>query len=194
MKKQQSKTDELIVIKQPKLKGMEVVVDGTSDLIMHAFGAKAKADLENRKPNREAKTPEKIQEICEDCLHKYNGGYGFPSSAFKKGMIRIMKQKGYPMVDASTWFNVLGEYSELVDYGKWKVRIDKVSLRGSADLRYRPSFNKWAIKLLIKYNEDRITKESLLSVLSEMGEFIGIGDWRIEKNGSFGSFKIRGVK
>ena len=62
---------------------------------------------------------------------------------------------------------------------------------GTADLRYRGEFKNWYIDLILEYNKDGdVTLEQLLNVLNAGGYSCGIGEWRPEKDGTFGRYHI----
>ena len=189
---------EKVVIKPSQFKSFKITVKGKPPgLIMNRFGAKAKQMLKNihdkHTKQREVRDDKWIQQKCEDALHKYNGGFGIPSTAFKKAMIRMIKQRGEKMVDANTWFFVLGEYCPITKHTEWETRCDHVKLsNGSADLAYRPWFKEWEAELIFEYDESKISKESLLGLLEDAGR-LGVLEWRPSSKtpGSFGTFGIK---
>lgn len=72
------------------------------------------------------------------------------------------------------------------------IREDMVKVgMGTADLRYRPQFNNWYIDLNVKYNECLgISWENLLNAINAAGFICGLGEWRPERDGSFGMFHV----
>lgn len=73
------------------------------------------------------------------------------------------------------------------------MREDVVRLGGpsrSADLRYRPEFPEWRTALEVTYVKSSLTRESLLSLVDAGGMGIGIGEWRPEKRGEFGTYQV----
>jgi hypothetical protein len=77
--------------------------------------------------------------------------------------------------------------------GTPRMREDVVRLGGpsrSADLRYRPEFPEWSATLLVTYVTSSLSRASVLSLIDAGGMGIGIGEWRPEKKGEFGTFKI----
>ena len=61
---------------------------------------------------------------------------------------------------------------------------------GGTDLRYRPEFTEWATSIEVTYVKSMLTRESLLSLVEAGGMGVGIGEWRPEKKGDFGTFQI----
>lgn len=58
---------------------------------------------------------------------------------------------------------------------------------------YRPRFDKWTIELRLSYWPSLISTSALVSLLVAAGE-IGIGSWRPENGGTFGTFIILEVR
>ena len=75
-----------------------------------------------------------------------------------------------------------------------KCREDMVKIGGMqkvADLRYRPCFEDWKIRLKISLIDvGTFTMENIVNAI-EMGGFMnGIGEWRMERDGDFGRFHV----
>lgn len=71
------------------------------------------------------------------------------------------------------------------------VREDMVRVgAGSADLRYRPQFDTWAVDIELEVDADLLKIEDILNLVNRAGFGVGIGEWRPEKNGEFGRFEI----
>lgn len=61
----------------------------------------------------------------------------------------------------------------------------------SADLRYRPCFEDWKIRLQISLCETgAFSMESVVNALQMAGFMNGIGEWRVERDGDFGRFHV----
>ena len=119
---------------------------------------------------------------------------GFPAAGIKKAMVaaamRVTEAKG-------TWvravLNVEGEQGTglvAIDSPAPKMRTDHVVQAGRGNLRYRPAFFPWKMLVPITFNTDQITANNVVNLLQQAGFSIGIGDWRPEKNGQFGTFEV----
>ena len=62
---------------------------------------------------------------------------------------------------------------------------------GTADLRYRGAFSSWSTELQVRYNADIISAEQLVHLFNTAGFAVGIGEWRPEKDGSWGMFHVK---
>jgi len=75
-----------------------------------------------------------------------------------------------------------------------EMREDTVRVGGlskSADIRYRAEFRNWKIQMIMEYNADgKYSLEQLLNFVNYGGFCTGIGEWRPEKDGQNGMFRI----
>ena len=98
------------------------------------------------------------------------------------------------MKDMMTSFHVIAHDTSqdlVIIEGKHNMRTDFVRLNGSsADIRYRPEFKKWFANIPIEYNAAVVSAEQLTAMLEVAGRGVGLGDWRVEKGGGYGRFKI----
>ena len=74
------------------------------------------------------------------------------------------------------------------------MREDMVKIGGVSkvsDLRYRPMFENWKMKLMIVYNENAShTFKQIVNYINMAGFMNGIGEWRPERDGLFGTFHV----
>jgi len=191
-----TKTAELQKI---KVEQTTVKVKGLSPLIMHRWSEKARKEMLDKQMKKtvkkEAKSPEEQYEASVYRLD--DGRLGFPADAFKKAMIRGAKQIGLVMTDARTSFFVHGEYCsrddrELVPViGDIQPREDMVRINGStADIRFRGQAVSWEAELKISYNSSINSFDQIVNMLHAAGYGVGVGDWRPEKDGTFGRFEV----
>lgn len=61
-------------------------------------------------------------------------------------------------------------------------------------MRHRPRFNNWGAKFSLHINEDLLDQETAHILLNEAGATVGIGDFRTEKRGPFGAFRVTGFR
>ncbi len=75
------------------------------------------------------------------------------------------------------------------------MREDVVTVgRGGTDLRYRPEFREWSAQLEVTYVTSALTRDSVLSLLDAGGMGVGVGEWRPERDGDFGTYRIDETK
>ena len=61
---------------------------------------------------------------------------------------------------------------------------------GQPDIRFRAEFPEWSVKLSIKYDMKCITPAQLANLFNQAGFSVGLGDWRPERDGSYGCFSV----
>lgn len=54
----------------------------------------------------------------------------------------------------------------------------------------RPRFEEWGLKFVLSCDDDDIKEEVIKPALVLGGKSVGIGDWRPDKKGRFGKFKV----
>jgi len=74
------------------------------------------------------------------------------------------------------------------------MREDMVRLGGMgnpADVRYRGQFDNWSAELTVTYNlSGQYSLDQIVNIINAGGFACGIGEWRPEKDGSFGQFHV----
>lgn len=61
---------------------------------------------------------------------------------------------------------------------------------GVADIRYRCEFKEWSAVVKIRYNASVLSEAQIRNLFNVAGFGVGIGEWRPEKDGSFGMFHV----
>jgi hypothetical protein len=78
-----------------------------------------------------------------------------------------------------------------ITYEAMVPRMDMVRTSGMSrtpDVRFRPMFEGWKARLLIKFS-DTMQVQTVIDLLNRAGS-VGLGEWRPEKDGTFGTFYI----
>jgi len=192
-KTKDQKNVEIITLIAPDIQMMPLTLVGTSSLICHAWSDKAKKMMLDRQMKRAttgkaAKDPE---QDYKDSLYVHpDGGYGFPSVAFKAAAVRAGTYADMKMVFLRGAFHVLGERVHIE--GEPSMREDMVRVgSGVADIRYRGEFRTWQTTLPIRFNARAISPEQLVNLFQVAGFSVGVGEWRPEKDGSYGMFDVK---
>lgn len=179
---------------------LRIPIIGTSPLIVHRFGEKAKRmmldAMQGRKVAKVAKDPEAEYEASFYRLK--DGGYGFPASGFKQATVGAARYfgKAVTMTSLKQWIFIHGEPGDdgrglCRLEGEPSMREDCVKLgQSGADLRYRPQFEEWRTWLDVVYTTSSLSRGSLLSLIDAGGMGVGVGEWRPERDGDFGTFRI----
>lgn len=181
---------------------ISVPIIGTMPLIVHNFSEKSKRQMldaqQGRKSPKVARDPEAEYEAA---FYRTKSGYGFPVTAFKAATVGAARfyGKDVKMTELRQFIFMKGLISPndpqaLVEIiGEPKMREDVVRLGGmsrSADLRYRPEFPEWSVTLEVTYVRSSLSRNSVLSLIDAGGLGIGVGEWRPEHRGEFGTFRV----
>lgn len=182
-----------ITVPAPDIRQASFHLVGTSPLICHAWSEKAKRQMLDKQmkrasPGKEAKNPE--QDYLDSLYPLENvGEYGFPSIGFKAAMVRAGTYLDLKMTFLRGAFHVPGEFTQII--GEPQPREDMVRVgMGVADIRYRGEFDPWAADLNVKFNARVISEEQLANLLVTAGFSVGVGEWRPEKDGSYGMWEL----
>lgn len=176
-----------------------VRIVGVSPLIPHQWADKARKEIRDKQQegkktkNREARNPEAEAEAAT--YFTRDGKYGLPVAAVKKAMIsaahkdlgieKTLVKKAVFVYPAERDAVAELECSEPV------MQEDCVRVgQGKADLRYRNYFMEWACVLTFELDLDLLQVKDFVNLLDRAGFGIGVLDWRPEKGGEYGRFKV----
>lgn len=188
-----------IKIKPLTIERIIIQIEGTAPLITDRFSTQSVETLAatqvgaGERNTRSKKPPRDPEAEFLDRLYTISEGvYGFPAGGVKKAMVsagmRVTEAQG-------TWLRAVlqieGELLPIIG-SEPRMRADHVVQMGRGNIRYRPQFDPWAMTVPIVYNAAEIGPTEVVSLLSQAGFCIGIGNWRPEKGGSFGTFKVTG--
>jgi hypothetical protein len=125
--------------------------------------------------------------------------YGFPVIAFKAATVSAAAfyDKSVTKVALRQMLFFKGiltkaDHQELVEVcGEPEMREDpvKVGISGH-DLRYRAQFWPWTAELTVTYVRSTIDRASVVSLIDAGGLGVGVGEWRPERDGAFGTYRI----
>jgi hypothetical protein len=174
---------------------MRLTLVGDSPLISHAWSHKAKQamldkQMKKAKQAKEAKDPER--DYRESLYTLPDGHYGFPAVAFKSAAVDACSHiQGVTKVEARGAFHINGDMVRI--FGEPEMREDMVRIAmGTADIRYRGMFREWATSFPVRYNKSVLSPEQIINLFNTGGFAIGVGEWRPQKDGSFGMFHVAG--
>jgi len=169
-------------------------------LLIHRFSAEAEVakktrriEVKDRDPRTEA---QKAAYIAEDGSFYFNA-FAIPSSMGNAGSshkatgtrksLRFVVPSAVRMdADAVTILNGAGPATDF-EVDARPVTIP--STKGRV-MRFRPRFNQWEARFLVHIDDELLSVEMAHQLLNEAGQSIGIGDFRPEKRGPFGRFRV----
>ena len=211
-----TKKTDLIEIRELEIRKVKIRIVGDSPLIVHAWSDKAKKEMldrQTKKATTKAKDkkepfkdfvdsmywltekPEPYEDAFVDAVN--NGAkWGFPVGAIKQAA----NSAAYRMKWVKNQMELRGSYFLKTEFGEMAeikgcvpvMREDMVRVNsGSSDIRYRGEFSDWYMDFEIHYNASgAMTLEQIINCINAGGFACGIGEWRPEKDGSFGMFHV----
>lgn len=193
--------DAVVAINRIGTETLRVPLVGTAPLIVHKFSEKSKRQMldamQGRKSPKEPKNPEGEYEAA---FYRHDDdGYGFPVIAFKAASVSACRffGKAMPMTLARQCIFMDAEFSKrdgqklarIIGEPHMREDVTRVGM-GGTDLRYRPEFTEWQTEIEVTYVKSMLTRESVLSLIEAGGMGVGIGEWRPEKKGDFGTYQL----
>jgi hypothetical protein len=155
--------DAQVAISRIGTEALRVPLVGTAPLIVHRFSEKAKRQMLDAMQGRKSPKEAKDPEAeYEAAFYRTDdGGYGIPVIAFKAATVSAARF-----------------------YGK---SVSMTALRQF--VFFNAPFSKSAGQKLAPI-KSMLTRESVLSLIDAGGMGVGVGEWRPEKKGDFGTFSI----
>jgi len=185
---------------------IRVPIVGTAPLIVHNWSEKSKRQMleaqQGKKRLKEARDPQaEFEAAFYRIIDPASGelSYGFPVTAFKAATVGAARFYGKD-ISMTALRQLLfmrgvlteGDPQQLVAIeGEPRMREDMVRVgMGGSDLRYRPEFPTWSAHLEVTFITSSISRQSVLSLIDAAGMGIGVGEWRPEKRGEFGTYAV----
>lgn len=197
-------TNAAISLSRIKREILEISIKGTAPLIVHRWSEKAREMMlsaqQGKKTPKQAKDPKADYE--SSMYRLTDGGHGFPVMAFKaatvKGGARVFG-KSVKMTELRQVFTFIADGlgvdgTQLARInGEPTMREDMVRVgMGTADIRFRAEYRDWSALLRVEYVPSVIDMESVVALV-DAGGTNGVGEWRPEKSGSYGTYEVIGL-
>lgn len=187
-----------VTVNEIKRVSMSFTIRGTSPLIMHQWDEKAKEMMRQKHAGKKTKERAIRYPEAEAKAATYftaNGRYGLPGLALKAAIIgaahkdigieKTLVRKALFLVSDDPGCILPMESDQPI------VREDMVRVgMGAADLRYRPEFRNWSVEVTFEVDAELLTNKDVIALVNRAGFGVGICEWRPEKGGEFGRFKI----
>lgn len=191
---------------------------GDTPLICHRWSEKAKRELleaqmtEDKKRKKPLRNPEAdfvntlylldgdLPEPTEEALNAYlqNGGrIGFPATAFKACAISGTYRSGVDVKMTELKANLHIPEEFVVINGRVEQREDMVKIGGISkvsDIRFRAQICDWSADVHVRYNLEMLSISQVVNLFQRGGFACGVGEWRPEKGGTFGCFRVTGAE
>lgn len=210
--KKKSETDGSFEIAKFKVIDCKIFLIGDAPMMVHAFPEKARKEMIDKqrmvaKPPRGPRDP---WAEFEASRYLFNDEYdGFPAIAFKASAVTaVTSLSDVTKVAARQAFTIYGEQRErpgVLDGSIQRtalvpiiapppfMREDVVRLAGpsrTAEVRYRPEYSPWGVALHIRLNPGVISFGQLGTMFELAGAGVGVGEYRAERDGDLGTFRV----
>jgi hypothetical protein len=202
-----------LLSKKPIFQAFRLWIVGDTPLIVHAWSKKAKDEMLAKqvgatRGGKEKRDPQ--QDFVNSLYAMSNNTFGFPATGFKNCVLSSAhKDKGIARssVLSALWINadivsvrpaLAGAVCDMpllrIFGSDPEMREDMVKIGSGlnkvANLAYRAQFRIWAMRITGRFNSSVLTAEQLAFLISEAGLASGLGEWRNERKGVFGSFRL----
>lgn len=192
-----------INMKPIKLQTITLTIRGRSPLIQHQWSEKALREMRDKHAGKKTKDREArdLQAEADAAMYRTaDGKPGIPAMAFKAALISAAhKDIGLEktLVRKALFLNVSDGNAVLpfCEHSEPFTREDCVRVgAGAPDLRYRPQFDNWSVRLTMECDADLLRTEDVVNLINRAGYGVGICEWRPEKGGEFGRFEVDPTK
>lgn len=173
------------------MKEIKVELSGVTDLLMNSPAGmleptkEVRSKLDKYNPKVEA---EKV------AYKNSNGKLYVPSTAVKGAMINAssFKKAGkYALRPIIAGGVRVKETELLLNKQSYEIDLRTVVIQRARVVKARPRISDWKLNFSLIYNEDMISNPDIIKeVLNEAGVRVGLLDFRPQKTGEFGCFKV----
>lgn len=196
-----------VVISAPKFNTVEVLLHGTAPLVVARFSKKAELMMKmaegksaGSKKERSARDYDKEADAAR--YYSLKGGWeGINAAAMRSAMISACRLVGFKMTLAK-----LSVFIEADDYNADGIPLLRVygksetytahtrNATGVVDVRSRPMYKEWAIKLRVRFDADQFTAQDVYNLIARVGGQVGLCEGRPDSKSSagcgFGTFEV----
>jgi len=186
------------------MKTFKIKITGTTALLQNRFDEKAEASLgkSTRTVVRKKETPRKAAERA--CYQDKEGEYYMPAACITRmlseagsnhkltGSRKSAKYAVYAAVFLPDETLTILNGDGATPAAKFEVDSRPVVIRvvGARIMRHRPRFDEWSIAFSARINDDVLPPDFVHQLMSEGGQQVGIGDFRPQCRGPFGTFNV----
>jgi hypothetical protein len=183
---------------------VEAWVEGTSPILLHRFSGSGEIEKKTRRVHIATEDP---RTLCEASVYRDDeGGLCLPGSAFAR-LIReaggAHKQRGsrktlkYIVPAAMIVTDELAPLfltDRLTRASEFEIDARPVTIPATKGriMRYRARLNAWSTKVYLRINDNILDEATIRMLLGEGVQQQGLGDFRPEKGGPFGTADVVG--
>jgi hypothetical protein len=201
--KTKDKTEEAIVeVLEINMREAHLCFVGTSPMIQHRFHQKAWQQL--LLPPRTTNRAERQRTLKHDPVAEFRGAlyknrdsarpslFHIPSGSFAKAIAAAaIDLPGAKRAQIERLTRIADVNIDLFGVPNLFMSMVRNSdINRTPDVRTRPIFPQWAGKFTISFVREILTEKVICNLAGAAGHIVGIGDWRPQKGGPFGCFRL----
>ncbi len=195
-------TEVQIDVSEIQMEEVSFHVVGRSPLIMNRFSQKAWQELLFPSARRSRASLE--QSLKHDPVAEYRGALyrnrdpktptliHIPNGAFHGALAKVaLDVPGAAKAKIERLTRVTDVNINL--YGVPRIfcaMVRNSDMNHTPDVRTRPIFPEWAADVTVQYVSQVLTERTIAALFGAAGMIVGIGDWRGEKGGPYGSYRL----
>ena len=201
---------EAVTITPPNFQVVKLTLEGTAPFVQARFSAKAMQAMKakhlagSKSTKGKKREPRNFEEDFEQAKHlTLEGWIGIPAAALRNACIDVCRMVGFKMTHAKMSIFVEADGLDKVD-GQPLVKLIagepevlEMAVRnatGVADIRVRPMWREWKIKVRLKYDADQFTKNDVVNLVARAGQQVGLGEGRpfskMSNGLGYGTYKV----
>ena len=200
--KKKTTEKEIVEISEIDMAQVQFHVVGTSPLIMHRFSQKAWREL--LMPSIRENRASLEQRLKHDPFNEYRGAFyrnrdtgskalfHIPSGAFHGALAAAaLDMPGAKKAQIERLTRIVDVSIDL--YGIPEIfcaMVRNSDIARTPDVRTRPIFPRWACSVSVLYVKNVVTSRTISNLFGAAGAIVGIGDWRGQKGGPYGSWRL----
>lgn len=168
------------------MKQAKATIRGLSPLLMHRFPMEPVEAIDKKSPEEQARLS----------LYERDGAPFIPGVNVHRMLIAAAaysKGKGRATLGKIASAALFVDEAELpLGETPWTIDSRPVVIAATKGriVRHRPRFDAWEVSFTISYDETLLTETQVRRIVDDGGQRVGLLDFRPEKKGSFGRFRV----
>jgi hypothetical protein len=192
---------ELIQITGPQMREIVVSVVGNSPLLCNRMSEESRLVILGD-PEAKARAKQKVfappEQRWQQTLHVLDPDapkFGYPGAAFHSALINAGRFSGIAMTQLSGMFRVSWRLLEIEgDPPQMHEAMGRPPGQQQMMPIYRARFDDWRMDIPVQFDESLIPLQSFLNLFQRAGQQVGVGAFRPQNRGPFGTFSVGEVK
>lgn len=185
-----------------KLGRITFCIVGTSPMLMHRFAFKQQREIlfpspkKNRAERESSLKHNPEQEFRDACYLNRDPNspalFHIPQMSFSAALANAaLDVPGATKSKLMRLAKVSSPQIDLFGIPRLHMAMTRSSdIAKTPDIRTRPIFPRWACKVEVDYVSSLLKQGQIAALMATAGVIIGIGDWRSQKGGMYGGFRL----